>query len=276
MLVLNIPFEVLPDYDRIPLSILNLVTQSAFIPNTKLISCALVTKAGLGKTSYLLVLQKLKCVYYVNDITPKYLRQFLQDVDNGKYKFLVIPDYINILGHSKHTKHMAETIFRGMMQEGITEISDYGLEFKCRDINHPPKAGLITAMTTGHANENSGQWRKDGFLSRLLIVSYSHTKTTESRILDSMFKNVFALDAVNLPIIEKPNDVEIGELENKDILLISNDIVEPVEAPYRSYDLVRALCKSSAVLRDSIKVEPVDIEFIRKLSQYINRKEHPL
>src|SRR5690349_15969591 len=79
------------NYDWIPLTFLNLVVQSAYIPNTKVLSTLFIANAGLGKTSKLEPLRQFDFVKYTLDITPKNLAEFLDDVEDGKVKFLVIP-----------------------------------------------------------------------------------------------------------------------------------------------------------------------------------------
>lgn len=233
----------------------------------------IITKPSLGKTTYLSILRQCDFVEYTVDITPKRIADFLDDVDNGKKKFLVIPDFIANLAHSKRTSDLAQSIYREMMQTGVPKISIYGME---RTFRNNPTAGLITAITTEHASLNTGRWRSDGFYSRLLPWSFSHNKTTENRILANKFKRLKPFDNFSFNINKNPNDVELTEMTDLEIKLMARDVIEPTDAPYRSYDLISALCKSSAVLRDSNVVEQYDIDVVRLLSNFINRKQNPI
>lgn len=266
-------FDALEQHDRTIMRFLGLVLQSAFIPNTKVISCMLIAKPSLGKTTYLDFLKRYHFVEYTIDITPKRIADFLDDVDNGKKKFLVIPDFISNIAHSKRTSDLARTIYREMMQTGVNKISIYGME---KQYKNNPTAGLITAITTDKANQNTGQWRSDGFYSRLLPFSYNHSKTTEHVILRNKFLNKKPFEKFDMTINENPSAVELTELTDKDIQILSSSIVEPTDAPYRAYDLVNALCKSNAVFRDSNVVEEQDVQVIREIIEYINRSQKPI
>lgn len=126
----------------------NLVIQTAFLKSiAKPISLLLIGQAGIGKTRLLSPLAKLKEVSYVNDITPKYLVDFLGKVKAGEKKFLVIPDFTNCMSHGKNTRNTLIAVLRSMTEEGVVDLSFYHLEFKSEK---PVRAGLITATTTSN------------------------------------------------------------------------------------------------------------------------------
>lgn len=69
-------------YDKPTIDFMNLVLQSAFVPNTKILSALLITMPSLGKTTYLELTQVLDFVHFTNDISPKPLFEFLDDVSS--------------------------------------------------------------------------------------------------------------------------------------------------------------------------------------------------
>jgi len=264
----------LPNYDWIPLTFLNLELQTAFIPNTRIVSSLLVSQAGLGKTTKLEFLRKFDFVEYVLDITPKHIADFLDDVNDGKKKFLVIPDFIATLGHAKRTTELARSIFRGMTEEGIIKVSIFGME---RNYKQPVKAGLISGITTELMNLNSRLWKNDGFYSRFLPFSYSHTPATKNKVLENKRDNINTISMFDMKIktsnvIEPVRTVDI----DNQIKLVTYQLLEPSDAPYRMYDQIVALCKSSAVIRDSATIEQRDIDLVMQLSGFINRRYQPL
>jgi hypothetical protein len=262
------------NYDWIPLTFLNLVLQSAFIPNTRVLSTLLVSQAGLGKTTKLAYLRQFDFVEYSLDVTPKLLMSFLDAVNDNKKKFLVIPDYIATLGHNKKTVELARSIFRAMIDEGVIKVSVFGME---RDYKHTVKAGLVSGITSDFMNMNSRMWKSDGFLSRFLPFSYSHTNETKVDVIDNKLINRDTISEYSMAIKQKdvvePTRTRAIDAE---IRLIAYSLIEPKDAPYRAYDQVVALCNSSAVLRDSKAVELRDIDLVRKLSNFMNRVQHPL
>lgn len=266
-------FGVLEEHDKKVMLFLLLSLQSAFIPNTKIISSMLIAKPSLGKTTYLDLLKRFDFVEYTIDITPKRIADFLDDVDNGKKKFLVIPDFISNIAHSKRTSDLARSIYREMMQTGVSKISIYGME---RTFKNNPTAGLITAITTDKANQSTGAWKSDGFYSRLLPFSFDHNKSTEAIILRNKFLNKNPFDNFRMDVDRNPIDPELTEISDLTIQLLSQHIIEPKEAPYRSYDLVKALCKSHAVMRGSDVVDNIDTDAVSGLVDHMNRKQNPL
>lgn len=261
------------NYDWLPLSYLNLVIQTAFIPNTRILSTLLIAHAGLGKTSKLDPLRSLPFVKYTLDITPKHLAGFLRDVEKGNKRFLVIPDYISTLGHAKKTVELARSIFRGMIEEGITSVDIFGMEL---DFKEKIRAGLISGITPEYYNENTRVWKSDGFLQRFLPFSYSHSPKSKQKILDNIRDRMDSIGAFKFKIIadcEEP--IRTQDIDNK-IRLLAYQVLERGEPPYRMYLQLIALCNASAVLRDSKQVDNMDIELVTALSTYINRSENPI
>lgn len=261
-------------YDWIPLTFLNLVVQTAFIPNTRILSTLLISNAGLGKTTKLEILRQFDFVKYTLDITPKNIKEFLDDCYKGRSKFLVIPDYIATLGHAKKTVELARSIFRGMIEEGITEIDIFGMEV---EYETKVKAGLISGITPEYFNENTRVWKSDGFLQRFLPFSYSHSNETRMKVLDNIRDKIDTISSFDMRIkrkdIEEP--IRTKDIDNQ-IRLVSFGLIDPKEPPYRMYQQIIALCNASAVLRDSREVQQIDIDLVTTLSNYINRGQAQL
>lgn len=257
------------NYDWLPLTFLNLVVQSAFVPNTKILSTLIIAQAGLGKTIKLEVLRQFDFVNYTLDITPKLIADFLDTVEEGKKKFLVIPDYIATLGHAKKTTDLARAIFRGMIEEGITNVDIFGMT---RHYKTKIKAGLISGITPEYFNENTRVWKSDGFLQRFLPFSYSHTHSTRLRVLDNIRDKVDTINSFEMKIKTKDvvEPVRTHDVDNQ-IRIIMYNILDQREPPYRLYQQLVSLCNSSAVLRDSQEVEQVDVDLVKLLSSFINR-----
>lgn len=261
-------------HDYIPLLFLNLVIQTAFIPNTKILSTLLISHAGLGKTIKLEYLRQFDFVKYSLDVTPKHIANVLDGADNGKIKFIVIPDYISTLGHSNKTIELARSIFRAMTEEGITDIDVYGME---RHFKTKVKLGLISGITPEYFNQNTRVWKSDGFLSRFLTFSYSHSANTRLHVIENIRDKIDSINQFKMKVriekvVEPIRTIDI----DKDIQLLTYALIEPQEPPYRLYQQLIALANASAVLRDSQEVEKQDIELITMLSNYMNRKEVPI
>lgn len=261
-------------HDWIPLTFLNLVLQTGFIPNTKMLSCLLIAPAGGGKTIKLELLSQFDFVKYTHDITPKPLMQFLDAVEKGELKYLVIPDYISTLGHSKRTVELARGIFRSMVEEGIKDIDVFGMD---RHFKHKLKAGLVSGITPEYFNANSRVWKNDGFLSRFLPFSYSHSPKTVEKVLTNIRDKRDTINTFKVQIKKKAKEPTRKEDIDTKIKLISYELLESKgDLPYRRYLQLVALCNASAVLRGSSTVENRDVELVRALAGYINRALIPI
>lgn len=266
-----------PIYNRFPLTILQLVLQSVFNPpNFKPLSLLLISQAGLGKSSYLSRLQQLDFVEYVNDITPKFAVELLKKAEMGKKKFLVLPDLIPTVSHAKQTKETLFSVFRSMTEEGVNDLSNYGMEFHSNN-GKPVKVGLISGITSEKYTENKHAWRKDGFLSRLLPFSYSHSGTTEIAILKEKRQSTTLLDSVKISVNRNPKEVTTSESNYFFIETLARGLSNEIQGtPYRPFDLIKHLLISSASLRNSDKIEEEDIQKVSELSKYINRGYNPI
>jgi hypothetical protein len=262
-------------FDRPTIEFLNLVLQSAFIPNAKILSTLLITMPSLGKTTYLELTEAIDFVHYTNDISPKPLMEFLDEVEKGRKKFLVIPDYINTLGHGKNTVEATRSILRSMIEEGYKGSDFYGQQ---REYDHPVKAGLISGITVDKVNENTGRWKSDGFYSRLLPWSYSHSLATSEDIVRDKLEGAKPIKEVKFKIIKNVTEPTLDELMKEKVKVLSYQLTQDkyIGAIYRPLEQVLSLVRANAILRDSKKVEQQDIDHIITLAVYINRKQNPI
>jgi len=262
-------------FDQPTISFLNLVLESAFIPNTKILSTLLITMPSLGKTTYLELMESLDFIKYTNDISPKPLMEFLDDVEHGRKKFLVIPDFINTLGHSRNTVDATRSILRSMIEEGYKGSDFFGQQ---REYDHPVKAGLISGITVDKINENTGRWKADGFYSRLLPWSYSHSISTSDTIVNDKLNGATPIKSIKFKIVKNPTLPTLDDLIKEKVKNLAYQLAQDkyVGAIYRPLEQVLSLVRANAVLRDSKRVEQEDINTIMGLSTYINRMQNPI
>lgn len=262
-------------FDQPTIDFLNLVLQSAFIPNCRILSALLITLPSLGKTTYLEITQHLDFVQFSNDVSPKPLFDFLDEVERGKKKFLVIPDFINTLAHNRNTVDNTRSILRSMIEEGFKSSDFYGMQ---RHYSFPVKAGLISGITVDKVNENTGRWKSDGFYSRLLPWSYSHSNATGQSIIQDKLDGAHPIKEVKFTIKKNPKEPMLDELMKEKIKVLGYQITQDkyVGAVYRPIEQVLSLVKGNAVLRDSDKVEQIDIDKVLGLSVWINRMQNPI
>ncbi|MBN1357568.1 hypothetical protein JW988_02255 [Candidatus Bathyarchaeota archaeon] len=248
----------------------NLVLQTACLKSCpKPISLLLLGKPGIGKSRLLSPLAKMKEVSYVNDITPKYLVEFLGKVKNGEKKFLAIPDFTNCMSHGKNTRNTLVAVLRSMTEEGVVDLSDYHLEFKS---NKPVRAGLITATTHDSYQEFHKAWKGTGFLSRLLPFSFSHSIATTASIMKSIdAKTPDPIEKVKMSIKKRPKEVFCPEHLLRQLHICEELLSKATGSlPYRHQIQLNAITEALAVLRGDNRVIQEDIDKIMGLSKWIN------
>lgn len=262
-------------FDKPTIQFLNLVLESAFVPNVKILSTFLITMPSLGKTTYLELTQSLDFVHYVNDVSPKPLFDFLDEVEKGRKKFLVIPDFINALTHGKNTVDNTRSIIRSFTEEGFKSSDYYGMQ---REYDFPVKAGLISGITVDKINENTGRWKSDGFYSRLLPWSYSHSIPTSASIIQDKLDGARPIRTIKFKIVKNAIEPKLDDLMKEKVKNIALQITQDryVGAIYRPLEQVLSLVKCNAVLRDSDKVEQADIDAVLSLAVWINRMQNPI
>lgn len=267
--------KTIRDFDLPTIEFLNLILQSAFTPRCKILSTLLITMPSLGKTTYLELTQPLDFVHYTNDISPKPLFDFLDEVDKGRKKFLVIPDFINTLTHSKNTVDATRSILRSTIEEGFKSSDFFGQQ---REYDTPVKAGLISGITVEKVNENTGKWKSDGFYSRLLPWSYSHSPSTAKTIIQDKVEERKIIHEVKFKINKNAIEPKLNELMQEKVKNLAFQITTDkyVGAVYRPLDQIMSLVKSSAALRESDKVENIDIDKVTRLSAWINRNQNQI
>jgi hypothetical protein len=199
---------------------------------------------------------------------------FLDQVERDNLRYLVIPDYISTLGHSKRTVELARGIFRSMVEEGIQNIDVFGMD---RHFSHKLKAGLVSGITPEYFNQNSRIWKSDGFLSRFLPFSYSHSPKTVEKILTNIRDKRDTINTFKISIKKKSKEPTRSESIDNEIKIIAYQLLESTkDLPYRRYLQLVALCNASAVLRGSTTIEKRDTELVRALSGYVNKALIPI
>lgn len=252
------------------INLINLVLQTAFLKSyEKPISLLLLGKPGIGKSRLLSPLQRLGFVSYVNDITPKYLVEFLGKIKTREKKFLAIPDFTNCMSHGKSTRTTLVAVLRSMTEEGVLDLSDYHLEFKA---DKPVRAGLITATTNASYGEFKRTWKNTGFLSRLLPFSFNHSVNTTGRIMDDIeAKRPDPITKARFTVKKRPKEVSSPQHLLRQLRVYEELLSRSTGSlPYRHQIQLNAITESLAILRGRWEIIQEDIDTIARLSKWIN------
>jgi hypothetical protein len=257
------------------ITMINLILQSAFIEkfdgeSYNPLSLLIIGKPSSGKSRLLLSLRKYPFVSYTDDITPKYLIEFLKKAEVGQKRFLVIPDFQVVThSHGRKTQSTTISILRQMLSDGVSNLDDLGLEFHPK---FPVKAGLITATTLSSYSEFSVAWKKDGFLSRLIPFSFEHSPTTlrniESEIINN---NCISLSNIKYQIYHNPPKVVTDDCLLLQLKGYAEQIGERLNAyPYRALKQLISLVKMIVLIKDESVLTQEHIDILLDLLTYLN------
>lgn len=254
---------------------INLILQSAYMKpfhskQYKPLSLLLIGIAGTGKSRILQTLRKLKCVTYLDDATPKYLVKFLEKAKTGRKRFLVFPNFLNLTtSHGQKTKATSTAILRTMIEDGVTELSDYGLEFESK---FPVKAGLLTATTIGSFQNFMERWKTTGFLSRLIPFSFKHSTVTQTRIINNLENKISdTLLNQDYRIVKNPSPVKTSPVLLHQLSVYGEILGKETRAmPYRADIQLHTLAEALAIIEGSDVLKQRHVDRIIQLLHYVN------
>jgi hypothetical protein len=261
--------------DEIATLMINLILQSAYMkpfrsPQYKPLSLLLIGIAGLGKSRLLQTVRKVKFVTYLDDATPTYLVKFLEKAKTGKKRFLVFPDFLNLTtSHGQKTKGTSMAILRSMIEDGITDLSDFGLKFESK---FPVKAGLITATTIGSFQEFMEHWKTTGFLSRLIPFSFTHSTATQTEIISNLENKIQDTLRNHKYIINKnPQPVKTSPILLHQLSVYGEVLgVKTRAMPYRADIQLHTLAEALAIIEGSSVLRQKHVDRIVELLHYVN------
>ena len=124
--------------------------------------------------------------------------------------------------------------------------------------------GLITATTKASFGQHSNIWKSIGFVSRMIICTYSYSEDTIKKIVKYINDEEY-LDNNVREILKGFKDVKVisvPELNQQLNTISKND--------FRALKQLQLLSKSYSILRGDNKVKQIDIDKIMYLSQYLN------
>jgi len=255
-----------------------LTLYSAYLKNIqKPNSLLVIAKPESGKTEALKKLALSKNVAYLSDVTAFGIqRDYLRQIEAGEIRHIIIPDLLKPLSRKESTVNTFITLMNSLIEEGIASISTYATPQVSFD--KPVKCGLITAITADEFRDNRHNWKKKGFLSRLIPFSYSYGIQTVNRI----FESILDLDYLDEPSIKLdiPKQDRLIRLPRKyaRAILPSTATLARAQETYgfRLQKQFQALLQASALEKRRDKVTSTDVERVLHLMNWVNFDEKPI
>lgn len=237
--------------------IVKLVLLSGYVKNEKPLSLLIVGDAGLGKTE-IISAYKSSRVEFITDLSYSGLIETMSK--KGTLKHIIVPDFLKITQKKRSTADNLISLLNAGIEEGIGKIRLY-------NVNHDLKMrriGLITATTKSSLAQRWKAWQSMGFISRMLLVSYSYSDETISEVMDYINSEMYKMNGKQEGIKGyKDTDVKTEKDLNSQFNKIS-------EKRFRTLKQLQVLAKSHAISRHDDKVKQEDIDEVLRLTKFLN------
>lgn len=246
---------------------------SSYLKDEKPLSLLIVAKAESGKTSVMKQYKLNRGIAYVSDCTAFGLtRDILPKIVSSEIRTLVIPDLITPLSKSHKTRQGFIAFLNNLIEEGIVKITSYATIW-----DKEVKANLITAVTDEALKDGRHDWAKVGFLSRLIVFSYSYDLSTIMKILNCYSKHGLTTENIKFEMPKKEAKIELpAEIAEK-----LNPIATKIGEQFGVYGIrakinFRSLLKSLAFRNGKKIVTDEEFQEFLELADFMNFRYNTL
>lgn len=251
------------------------------------VSAVLIAPSDAGKTEMLLSCQPAAS-QVVNDFTFATLIKTLSTDKPPKY--LVVPDLNVIISHRPTVAALAMALLLSLMAEGVTDIPgiDEASKLKAKRLKQRGvRVAMITGMTPDMFFAKRGQWRKTGFLRRMIPIHYAYSPDTQRMIQQTIERGQDALKYLHTrtPIV-KAREVAIPAKPSADLRSLSEQLIgqltwgsygrdgqkQTTQAhayPFSPHKTLRQLARASAVIRNARAVTATDVAAVRDVMKFM-------
>jgi len=250
--------------------IINRALWSGWLVDEKPVSLMLIAPAESGKTEMISKFQHNKGVAYLTDITAfSIARDFIPKINMGEIiNHLLIPDFLNPTSKQLSTYRQFIQFMNVLIEEGVIEIRSYAIQLKTKGIN----CGLITSLTKDIFLDRRKYWRKIGFMSRVLPVSYTYNVRAASSILKSITKGNYHNESeVLIQFPDKKQQIKDSPKLYEQFIPYSTRFGEAEQVwGFRYQKQFQALAKANALAEGRSTVSQKDIDWVCHVAEWIN------
>jgi hypothetical protein len=251
--------------------IINIALHTAYVKGDKPQSLLIVSEVENGKTKLVSQFRNNPSIVFPHDATAfGIVRDYLPDLESGKLKHLIFPEFIQPLSRNRDTVKTFITFLNGLVEDGITDISTYNTELH---LEKPVYAGVIACLATAEFKEHKKTWASSGFLSRFLPVTYSYSEASAKDIFEAIYQG--RLEMNDYTINAKETEVELPVEIARALNPAATDIARNVETNtkikgYRAQIQLQRMIKGLAIMAGRSVVTQNDLDDMKKLANYIN------
>ncbi|MEM5784739.1 MAG: hypothetical protein QXF15_03320 [Candidatus Aenigmatarchaeota archaeon] len=262
-------------YTKNILEIVKLAIASSYVKNTRPVNILLVGEPEIGKSSILLKFRENNGLRIFTDLTKNKLDNFLVDVarENKQVRYLIVPDFLKVISRNRSARANVITYLNALIEEGLKEVSimtSRGQE--TYKLKKTLRVGIATAITRSALTNEIKVWKKLGFMSRFLPISFSYTAEQIKQIRREIFSNSdYDNDKNKIKLNLKCSEVKCS---SKFYDYFDSYIVNFAKAyslyGFRLTAQIKSLLMGSALLRNSKRVTMTDVKKLLNLMKWIN------
>lgn len=257
-----------PIQEIIKLSIL-----TGYLAEEKIVSSILVAEPESYKTELLKKFIDFPNIMYLGDLNyPSLIEEILPHImEHPEITHIVIPDFLKVVQKKASTAHNTLNILNQMTEDGVFQIPYWR---KIHDFKGL-QVGIVTAITRKVLADKRHVFKKIGFLSRLIPISYQYSLESLAEI-DNYTRNEDYLEETladfTLQLGERKESKVYGDPELFrffDPLVAKHRILEETYG-FRYRKHLQRLAKANALQNGRDRVMKEDISRIIKLAEYMN------
>jgi hypothetical protein len=257
------------------LEIIETCLLTSCVKGEKPVNLMLLAPFGEGKTSSATSF-KHESIQKLNDLTANGLYKLL--VERKECRTVVITDIHSMLGKRPTAQQNMIGALNALMDEGLTTIVNPKeiIDFTHLNNGEPLTRIVILCTTPEFAKERRSRWVKSGCLSRMLPISFCHSKKLQDTIVDYIVSGVRKSDknvkAVQLKFYKNPVAIDIPQQMTDEV----KRLVEFAKKRSYAFALYRiaaqytAMLKSHALRAGRRIVSDKDLQFLRDMDDYVN------
>lgn len=254
------------------IDILTCAIWSGRVANEKPVSVLLIAEQESAKTECLKFFAGTMTLRYLSDMTATGIKPYKNDIERGDLRHLILLDLVRILSHSKGVGERTIQQLATLMEEGESGSSDGGGATQWgSETNTFPKVGVLMGITPSFYNSKKGSWRKTGFMTRFLPVSFRYGNDTQITIHNGILNGqaIITPRPIILPKILRPITIPLPQgMKLKDVAIICG--AQNGTYGFRYHKSLRTLAKASALQGGRNSVNDFDVNRVLPWAKFFN------
>lgn len=241
---------------------------TGYIKDERPVSLLIIAKPESGKTELVKKAKRSKGILYLTDATAwGIINSHWDDIESRKVRHIIIPDLTVPLGKATETRQGLTRFLSALIEEGAVELQSYVTNKKAKvdDL----RCGLISTITPDALRDQRGGWRKFGFMSRMLPVSYSYSTGTVNKIFDSICSHQYRIESpLTKTLPDQDIVVTVPDYNYMDTLRTLSRVLANVDQLYgfRYQRQLQTLMMASALYDGRTEVNKEDLDFVESLT----------